>query len=306
MTKTCVGVIGSSSRLGECVIQTLLQQNIPVKAYSRIDRQHPDHRVECRQLANPSNTNDPIPLWISVTPLWVILDYFDLLKQHQVKKILVLSSTSRWTKKESSNPYEQATVQRLESSEQQLQLWSERNGVYWTILRPTLIYGYGQDKNITEILTLIRRFGFFPILGSGQGLRQPIHMDHVASACVKALLTETTNNQSYNIAGAETLSYRELVERLFIATGRKIRILSIPLRVFQSLIPLLRFIPRYRHWNTAMVERMNTDLVFDTSPAQQDFAFEPGHFVLNKADINPNEDELSHQSVQKRVTNDIK
>ncbi len=62
-----------------------------------------------------------------------------------------------------------------------------KQGVEWVILRPTLIYGHGRDKNITEIARFIRRFGFFPLLGKANGLRQPIHVEDVAEACFAAL-----------------------------------------------------------------------------------------------------------------------
>ncbi len=279
------GVIGARCQLGRCVIQGLLDQGETVTAYSRTQWQYPDNRVESRCLSNDQDVNDTISLWISVAPIWGIADHFDLLIRHQAQKVLLLSSTSRWTKNQSSNPQEQAIVQRLVSSEEQFQRWAEQHSIHWTILRPTLIYGYGQDKNITEILKIIKRFRFFPVFGSGTGLRQPIHMDDVANACIKALLTEKTNGQSYNIAGAETLSYRQLIQRLFEISGQQSRIICIPLVLFQAIIPILRSFPRYQHWNSAMVERMNSNLVFDSTPAQQDFAFKPGKFVLKKADM---------------------
>ena len=76
----------------------------------------------------------------------------------------------------------------LEQGEDALRKWAELNRVQWVILRPTLIYGYGQDKNVSEIARFVRRFGFFPLIGKAQGLRQPVHADDVAEACKAALL----------------------------------------------------------------------------------------------------------------------
>ena len=39
--------------------------------------------------------------------------------------------------------------------------WAKSRGIEWVILRPTLIYGLGRDKNISEIARFIRRFSFF-------------------------------------------------------------------------------------------------------------------------------------------------
>ena len=82
-------------------------------------------------------------------------------------------------------------------------------------MRPTLIYGLGKVKNVREIAALIKRFGFFPIVGAGNGKRQPVHAEDLARACVSALLTETAANRAYNISGGEVLTYREMVNRIF-------------------------------------------------------------------------------------------
>lgn len=87
----------------------------------------------------------------------------------------------------------------------------------WVILRPTLIYGRGRDRNITVIARFIRRFGFFPVLGRATGLRQPVHAEDVALACHRALEAPAATNRAYNISGGETVTYREMVRRVFLA-----------------------------------------------------------------------------------------
>lgn len=131
------------------------------------------------------------------------------------------------------------------------------------VLRPTLIYGLGRDKNVAEIALFIRRFGFFPLLGKAMGLRQPVHAEDVAGACLAALASPLAANRAYNISGAETLPYREMVSRVFAALQKRPWLVTIPLVIFGMAVACLRFFPRYRHWSAAMAERMNRDLVFD-------------------------------------------
>jgi len=153
------------------------------------------------------------------------------------------------------------------------------------ILRPTLTYGLGQDKNISEIIRLIRRLGFFPLLGQAKGLRQPVHAEDVAAACLLALERNSIINHAYNLSGGEILTYREMVKRIFIALGRHPGLISIPSGLFRPASTLVRLFPRYRHWNIAMAERMNTDLVFDHSEAARDLSFKPRNFHLTSRDL---------------------
>ena len=122
----------------------------------------------------------------------------------------------------------------------------------WVILRPTLIYGRGRDKNISEMARFIRRFGFFPIFGQAEGLRQPVHAEDVAGACVAALETSAATNRMYYLSGGETLSYREMTGRIFSVLGRHPRLLHVPLGLFRFAVACLRWLPRYRNWSVAM------------------------------------------------------
>ena len=85
----------------------------------------------------------------------------------------------------------------------------------YTIFRPTLIYGVGRDRNVADIARFAKRFGVFPILGKGLGLRQPVHAADLAEACILAVDSSASFNRIYNLSGGETLTYREMVERVF-------------------------------------------------------------------------------------------
>jgi nucleoside-diphosphate-sugar epimerase len=173
----------------------------------------------------------------------------------------------------------------LTEGEERLKAWAESKGMQWVILRPTLIYGYGRDKNISEIIQFIHRFGFFPLLGKAKGLRQPIHADDVAKACVAVLKSPAVVNRAYNISGEETIPYSEMVNRVFSVLDRSPRLLTIPFTVFSLAVTCIRLLPRYRHWSVAMAERMNSDLVFDHSDAERDFGFSPRPFQLSLEDL---------------------
>jgi len=288
-----VGVLGASSLVGGCLLPMLRDAGWQVVAFSRSAAES-GFGVEWRQLplaehpsSQPSTRRGEgvTPYWICVAPIWVLPDYFALIEAAGARRVVVLSSTSRFTKVGSGDMAEQATVAQLIEGEARLQAWAESRGIEWVILRPTLIYGLGRDKNINEIARFIRRFGFFPVLGEAMGLRQPIHAEDVAGACVSALQAPGAANRAYNISGGETLSYREMVIRVFDALGRRPRVLTVPLWAFRLAVSLLRFLPRYRHWSAAMAERMNRDLVFDHAEAARDLGFKPRAFALAAEDL---------------------
>ena len=280
------GVLGASSLVGCGLLPLLVERGWQVAAFSR--RPHKGLEVGPVAWLEPGKllTGSPsIPAWICLAPIWVLPDYFDWLVECGAKHVVALSSTSRFTKVDSSDPVEQALACKFAACEDQLSAWAQAHGVAWTVLRPTLIYGFGQDSNVSEIARLIRRFGFFPLLGKAHGLRQPVHAQDLATACVAALGNPAAENRGFNLSGGEILPYREMVERVFIAMGKRPRFVSMPLWAFRSALVVLRIFPRFRKWSGAMAERMNRDLVFDHAEATQALGFSPRAFELTRDDL---------------------
>jgi nucleoside-diphosphate-sugar epimerase len=236
-------------------------------------------------LANPAESAAAISDWISLVPIWALPDFFDLLAAAGARRVVALSSTSVHTRKASADPADRALAARLAEGEGRFAAWARARGVQWLVLRPTLIYGYGRDRNVAEIARFIRRFGVFPVLGAARGLRQPIHVDDVAAACCAALRARHLTGRGYEIAGGEALSYREMVGRVFDALGKPRRILRVSLWAFAAAVACARLLPRYRRLTIAMARRMNEDMAFDCSAAGRDLGLSPRAFRPGLSDL---------------------
>lgn len=278
----CIGVLGASSFVGRRLLQGLVRQGFEVVAISRTPPDTSGNGVTW-YLSRDKRIPE-MDAVISVAPIWVMQTYFDLFSAKGVKSVVALSSTSRFTKADSPIASERDVAQNLAAAEKTLQQWADSNGVQWTVLRPTLIYGDGKDKNITQIARFCRRFGFFPMMGKGTGLRQPIHCADVAEASLACLDNPRAAGRSYTIAGAEQLTYFKMIERVFDALGRRVMVVPIPSVVCRIALHLLRVLPRYRHLTIAMFERMDQDMAFDIEDARQELGFSPKPFAPTKAD----------------------
>jgi nucleoside-diphosphate-sugar epimerase len=117
-----------------------------------------------------------------------------------LKRVVVFSSTSVITKLDSEVAAERELLRMLADAEQKIVAACTQAGVDWTILRPTLIYGAGRDVNITPLSRLIRRFGFMPLVGGANGLRQPVHAEDPAIA---AAASPAAANKFYRCRAAK-------------------------------------------------------------------------------------------------------
>ena len=284
-----VAVVGATSMVGQVLLSQLAQSGRHVIAYSRKPRENtkPSPNIEWREmpLQGKDEKLEVILDWIWLAPIRILPNHLEFMRKAGAKNVVAVSTTSRFTKIDSSSDAERKFVEELIYAEEKLQSWSAENKAAWTILRPTLIFGLGLDKNINVIARFISRFHFFPILGRGNGLRQPIHVCDVATACKAALESNNARNRAYNISGAEVVSYREMVKRVFETLSIRPRFLSIPLWLFAAGMASVRILPPFRTWSSAMVERMNHNMEFDHAEASRDFDFKPRGVVLNREDV---------------------
>lgn len=269
-----VGIIGARSPVGRHLVRLLEATGWRVNVFSRTD-------IAAHGAAL---TRAPISNWVYVAHIWTVPQHFAFLRSFGVRRLVGISSTSRFTKTTSSNDAERELARRISKSEDRVLAWAREAGVECTILRPTLIYGGGDDRNISEVAAFIRKFGVFPLLGPANGLRQPIHVEDVAAACVASLQRERLKS-AYNVSGGEVLPYREMISRVFEALGRRPRFVIVPRPVVNAGIGIIRLIPRFRAVSSGMAERMTSDMVFVHSDAARDFGFHARPFVLAPTDV---------------------
>ena len=210
-------------------------------------------------------------------PIWLLPGALEALAAKGLRRLIAFSSTSRFTKTASSHAAERGVAEKLAGAEDAVIAFCQARGIDWTILRPTLIYAEGLDQNISRLAGLIKRVCLVPIAGPGLGQRQPVHAADLAALAVRASQTGRAHNKAYDLPGGETLTYRAMVERVFIGMGRRPRIISIPLGLWQAGLMLAS--PLLPGATGAMGARMAQDLVFDASAAKIDLDWQPRAFA---------------------------
>ena len=193
-----------------------------------------------------------------------------------LKRLVAFSSTSVLTKQDTEVAAERAMIQRLAAAERQIATICEQHGIGWTVLRPTLIYAEGRDTNITPLSQLIRKFRFMPLVGGGPGLRQPVHAEDLAIAAVTAAHSNAAINHFYSLPGPETMTYREMIGRVFDGMSLPRRFVSVPPWLWRAGFVAIN--PLYPGANVAMGIRMMKDMTFDSAPAVRDLGWNPRGF----------------------------
>ncbi len=281
MSDTSIVVAGGSNQVAFFLLPLLAGMGHRVVAISRSARPGwlSDRSVDWHQadLAGPSLAlSEPVDALVYLAPMSLLPT---TLKTFDPHRLILMSSTSRFTKTDSPDPQEQGVAAQLERGELEARLWAEKAHRTATVLRPTLIYGAGMDRNLTRMVSLIRRLGFAVVAGQAKGLRQPIHAQDLARTIVSALASFQSGFQDYNLSGGTTLTYRQMVEALFRSLGREPRIVQLPLWLLTFACRLLSSVPGMNGVNPQIFSRMNQDLIFDHELAARDLNFSPRPFL---------------------------
>ena len=128
---------------------------------------------------------------------------------------------------------------------------------------------------MTPLSRLIRRFGFMPLVGGANGLRQPVHAEDLAIAAIAAAAARAAN-KFYSLPGGETLTYREMIGRIFDGLRMPRRTIPVPPVLWRAGFALAK--PLFPESNVAMGIRMMKDLTLDATPAIEDLGWKSRDF----------------------------
>ncbi len=153
------------------------------------------------------------------------------------------------------------------------------SGMAYTILRPSIVYGPGDDFT-THLAMLIKVTPFvFPVLGDGRSRLQPIHVEDLAR-CIEATLRDpTTVGQVIPLGGPQHLTYEEALTTIMRVIGsRRVR-LHVRRPLMQRWVEITgRFFARPLV-TLADLDLLAMDNITDLVSVPRHFKFEPRRFA---------------------------
>ncbi len=157
------------------------------------------------------------------------------------------------------------------------------SGIDWTLLRPTMIYGTPDDRNIIRLIALVDRLPIVPV-PVPRARQQPVHVADVANAVVEVLRHPATVGRAYNIAGGAPLTLKALVEETAAALGRRRTILPLPFEPLHAAARLYAGLVSHPRITVEQIERLREDKAFPYDDAARDFGYAPRTFRDGVAD----------------------
>lgn len=118
---------------------------------------------------------------------------------------------------------------------------AEPSGLQLTVLRPSVIFG-AHDRFLNLFAGLQKFFPVMPLAGADARF-QPVWVEDVAQALVRCLMDPATIGQTYELAGPDVLTLRQLVQLAGRASGHARPVIALPAAAGRAQAALMRFMP---------------------------------------------------------------
>jgi NADH dehydrogenase len=151
------------------------------------------------------------------------------------------------------------------------------SGIPFTILRPSLIYGPG-DQFTIRLSEMIRHSPVLPIIGTGRSKVQPIFIEDVVSCIVKAVSSDLFVGNRYEIGGPDQLTYEEVTMAIADAMGVKRPTFHMPLFFIKSMARILETVLPKPPVTTDQLIMLQEDNVCGMRDIREGFGIEPVAF----------------------------
>ncbi|MEZ5460224.1 NAD-dependent epimerase/dehydratase family protein [Dokdonella sp.] len=273
-------VLGGSGQIGRFLIPKLLDCGHEVIALSRRPRDSGQESLRWVRgdLFSAMPEFGPLDSIFSLGPLNGFANWIEHAQVAGNPRLVALGSMSVLSKRDSADARERDLARTLQQAEQQLADAANRKDLDWTLLRPTLIYGAGLDRSLTPLARLGMRWRVFPKFPAATGLRQPVHAEDLADACLAASQEPLARKQTYDLGGGEQLSFAEMMSRVRASLPRSTLGISLSFATLRAALHLARLRPQWRGITTQAIERLKRDLVADDQLARSHLGWSPRSF----------------------------
>lgn len=111
-----------------------------------------------------------------------------------------------------------------------------------TVLRPSVIFG-PEDNFLNQFANMSMISPFLPLIGGGETKFQPVFVEDVALAAMRALEGSSMEGKCYQLGGDKVYSFKEILQLITKTIGRKKLLFPIPFFLAKIMAFFAEFMP---------------------------------------------------------------
>ncbi len=148
------------------------------------------------------------------------------------------------------------------------------SGLTYTIIRPSLIFGQG-DEFINSLAAVVRLFPVVPVIAGGRNRLQPIWVDDLAQCIALSLSRYDLHDHTLELGGPDQLSYNQIVDIISRTMKRRRLKMHVPIWVMRINVALMELLMSRPPINAEMLKMLRVRNVAELGMVEQTFGFRP-------------------------------
>lgn len=190
--------------------------------------------------------------------------------KNDVKRVILVHTTGIYSKyKSASEEYKG-----IENSIDTIIKESSSN-VGLIYLRPTMIYGYINDRNMIVFIKMVDKLRLLPIIDQGRNMLQPVNGRDLGKAYFQVLMNSNIMSGDYILSGERPIPMKDLFRLISQTLDKKTTFISVPLSLGVFMAKFLKVCSLGKVDYIEKVQRMGEDRSFPHESAAGDFSYQP-------------------------------
>ncbi len=190
----------------------------------------------------------------------------------KVRRIIAVHTTGIYSKyKEAGEEYRQI--------DDYVYSRCKENNIALSILRPTMIYGTPEDKNVIKFIKMVDKFPVMPTVNGARYSLQPVHYKDLSQAYYDVLVNEeVTSGKDYVLSGGNEILLRDMFIVMGQNLGKKVTFVSVPFCIAYPGAVMLYYLSLKKIDMREKVQRLCEERVYSHEEATKDFGYSPRNF----------------------------
>ena len=148
-----------------------------------------------------------------------------------------------------------------------------------TILRPTMIYGTINDRNVATFIKMIDKLPVMPVVNNAEYELQPVHFKDLGKAYYDVLVNEKiTGGHDYILSGGEEITLRDMLIEMGAYLSKRMRFFSVPFPLAYAGAWFVFIVSAGKIDLREKVQRLCEPRVYPHEEATRDFGYDPRTF----------------------------
>ncbi|MEP7105425.1 MAG: NAD(P)H-binding protein [Chloroflexota bacterium] len=150
-------------------------------------------------------------------------------------------------------------------------------GIPYVILQPSVLFG-NTAPFVSALAGLVRRSPVLPALGGGGTRFQPLWIEDLVTCLLAATRQADLLGQSHPLGGAEILTFREILQVIRRALGKRRLVVPLPLAIARLQARVMVAVLSNPPLTPAAIELFGFDNATDLDSVERRFGFRPKGF----------------------------